>query len=133
MTELTRGERAHARRYTLHMAGASVLFLVLMLFLPLEPEPGTPLALVIALVPLVAVAWMVFAVVQFVRSLDEFMRPRAMTAAAIAFVAAMVASVVFGMLDAEIGPLPLATWGVFVVGMITWGAAMLGMNLRGNK
>ena len=104
-----------------------------MVFFPSSLNPGTPLALVIALVPLVAVAWTVFAVVQFVRSLDEFTCPRAMTAAAIAFVAAMVASVVFGMLDAEIGPLPLATWGVFVVGMITWGAAMLGMNLRGNK
>lgn len=130
MTERTRQERANARRYTIHMAAAAVAYLVVMLVPPFIVERDTPLGVIVALAPIVPVVWMVLAVVQFTRNLDEYYRPRMMTATAVGFVAAMLSVLVLGMLESALGPIPHAIWGVFVVSMSVWGIAMLVLTAR---
>lgn len=133
MTERTPQERANARRYSLHMAGASVLYLALTLVPPFFVERGTTFAVVLMFVPLVAVAWMLFAIVQFVRNLDEYVRPLAMTASAIAFAVSMLGALSLGILEIGLGSLPWGIWGVFVLGMSAWGIAMVVLTRGGGK
>lgn len=133
MTEITATERKNARRYAWHMGLAAALYLLLFLGGGLVAEPDTPLGIALGLVPILPVVWMLLAALQFVRGLDEYMRPRMMTAAAVGFVAAMLAAVVLGMVEGVLGPLPYLVWSVFVIGMSAWGITAMVLSARGAK
>ncbi|WP_125098404.1 hypothetical protein [Leucobacter chromiireducens] len=130
MSEMTTRERNNVRRFAWQIGIAAVLYLALFLGGGGIADPGTPLGVVLGLLPILPVLWMLLATLGFVRGLDEFMKPRMMSAAAVGFVAAMLAAVVLGMVETVIGPIPFALWGVFVIGMTSWGGAAMVISYR---
>ncbi|MFK4791120.1 hypothetical protein [Microbacterium sp. ZW T5_56] len=132
MSDRTPRERAAARRYLWELMIPSALFVVLLVIVPIviDPPEGSPLAIVIALLPLIPTVWMLIAVVRFTRTFDEYMRGFALRACAVGFGAAMITAVAGGIIEGAVGPLPNLVWAVFVVGMSAWGITLALSSIR---
>lgn len=130
---LTRRDRANVRRYTWQIAAASALYLLVTVLPPFLVEQGTPAAVVFALLPILPVVWMVLTLLQFLRALDEYQRPRLVRAFALAFGVSMLTALIVGMIENAIGGLPHAVWIVFIAGMMTWLIASLVISARDSR
>ncbi len=75
--------------------------------------------------PLVFVGLVIRAVVRALRRSDEYQRQISLEGMAVGFAASMFAALTFGLLGVQIElPAGAAVWGVFVIGILSWGVAV---------
>lgn len=80
---------------------------------------------VLALLPLLFMAWIVMAVVLRVRQLDEYQTKLLFPGLAVGFTATVFAALTIGTLSAAGITVPLAGWPVALVGIVSWEATNL--------
>lgn len=111
------------RRYMRQMAVTMVAYLVILfasVWTIKHVVPGGPFHYLIALLPLVPVAFLVPIFIGYYRNVDEFERRMQMESLAIAAGVTAMLSVTYGFL--ELAGLPhLSAWWTWTVLMLTWG------------
>lgn len=84
-----------------------------------------------ALLPLLPLAWVAFAVLRHLRRIDEYQQRQMMQALSIGFVVAMLTALTIGLLAVAGLDLPAAGWIVFAAGMSAWAVGSLPLRRRG--
>ena len=139
MTNDERGRTSHeqrsTRRYMWEIGAGAIAFLVLFLFLPplIPTESGSPASIVIALVPLLPVAWIVIAVASYIRRLDELHRPLALQSLALGFGAAMLIALTVAFLSTADITVLYPEWWVFIGGMSVFGVSFALLTARASR
>lgn len=131
----TRAERRAGWRYTWEFAVGVVLYLLLFLVLPpiVSAEPGSALALVIALLPLLPALWIAVAVARHVRRVDEFQRGLVLRSCAVGFSVAMLLAVAVALVGGAGIDTRHSEWIVFLGGMSAWGITLAISSMRADR
>lgn len=75
--------------------------------------------------PLLFVGLVIRAVVRALRRNDEYQRQISLEGMSVGFAASMLAALTFGLLGVQVDlPAGAAVWGVFVIGILSWGVAV---------
>lgn len=127
----TEAEVRTGRRYNRQFGAAMVLYvLLLVLSQVLDAERGTPLAVALAVLPILPLLWIVVALLGHLRRIDEMQRQLLVKSLAAGFGGAMLVAVTVGMLRIGGLDVPMPEWIVFSGGMSAWGIAAIVLTLR---
>ncbi|TKV61234.1 hypothetical protein FDO65_06320 [Nakamurella flava] len=132
-TRTSAGDRARARAYARDflpgMAGYTIVLPLVIRFGGLD---GTaPSRWIWALLPLIPLAWVAFAVFRHLRRIDEYQQRQMLQGLSIGFVVAMLAALTVGLLSLAGLDLPSAGWMIFGAGMAAWLLGTLPAGRRG--
>lgn len=93
-------------------------------------DGDSPWRFVWALLPVLPVVWIAFAVIRHMRRVDAYMRQLLFQGLSAGFAVAMVASVTLGFLTIAGLEMPDVSWIIFSVGMLGWAVASIIGNRR---
>ncbi|WP_146135306.1 hypothetical protein [Antricoccus suffuscus] len=121
-TRASNGDRTRAKRFMTDflpaMAAYVVILVVVVLFGGLDGN--SPARFVWAVLPIIPLAWVIWAMARHLRRIDELQSRQTYQGLSIGFGAAMLAAVTAGFLGIAGLDMRLGGWVIFVVGMLGW-------------
>ncbi|MEO6955773.1 MAG: hypothetical protein ABI137_03430 [Antricoccus sp.] len=118
----SRGDKARAKKYLVEFLPAMLAYVVVLLLVVVfgdltSNKPSRIIWALLPIVPLVAVVW---AVVRHLHRIDQFQSQLMYQSLSIGFVGAVAAAVTIGFLEIAKVNVPLAGWMIFAAGMLSW-------------
>lgn len=125
-------ERLKTRRFAISFTLAMLAFVVVLAASIIwgDLDGTNPARFAWAVAPAIPIAVTAVILVRYVATSDEYAVMQACKGLAVGFVAAMMASLVAGLLGAAGLELPGLGWLIYTVGMLTWLIATLVLRLR---
>lgn len=132
MSGRTPAERQLGKRYIGEFSIGVLAYLLLFLVLPrvVSAEPGSAWSIVIALTPLVPVAWMIIAMARHLHRIDEMQNVLLLRSFAVGFGAALLIALAIALLSGAGVDTRHSEWAVFIGGMGAWSVSLAVFSFR---